>query len=151
MSRNGPSALADRRLERFIEFWMALPKTGGCALRKSIDLADCRSFAPYLLVVDVLGPELDFRARLAGTAVVERFGFELPGRRMSEMAEIREVARLIGDCAFAVDNRMPSLSFGAEPGDGGARPAYRRMMCPVAGNGDRVDMLIGVQIAEPSA
>lgn len=135
----GSDELADRRLERFLVYWRALPKMEGIAARGAIDLADCRAFAPYLLAVDVLGPELDFRARLAGTEVVERFGLEFAGRRMSELSNSEDVASLFLDCAIVVEHRVPRCS--------SKLPGYRRIICPVAGKGGGIELLIGIQVA----
>jgi hypothetical protein len=145
-----PEELADRHLERFDKYWRELPKNDGVVSRKYIDLADCRVFAPHLIIVEVMGPESDFRVRLAGTEVVDCFGLDFVGRRMSEIDISSEVERLIEDCAFAVENRVPKLRSGIVFADGAEKVGYRRILCPIAGKGGAIEMLIGVQVSMAS-
>ena len=77
--------LADPRLREIHAYWDG--KRGGRRMpsRRDLDPAEITTLLPYLQLLDVLGPPLDFRFRLVGTAVASICARDYTGARLSEL------------------------------------------------------------------
>lgn len=98
--------IASERLRQLVQYWSL--KRGGQRMpsRADIDPVDIPRLLPYLRLVDVLRePEIRFRYRLIGTAIVERMGIDITGRYIDESLFGRHTAKVLAGHQFAVRER----------------------------------------------
>lgn len=67
-------------LRSLFRYWRSLSRDGALPLRRDLDPIAMRPFLPYLYLLDAGATPDDLRYRLAGTRIVEAFGFD-PGNR----------------------------------------------------------------------
>jgi len=65
--------------QAYAAYWNALPKVGLIPPRSSFDPADLPSILPGFAVHEFVSPD-NILVRLSGSAVVERFGYEMTGK-----------------------------------------------------------------------
>ncbi len=79
--------------QRLYEYWLSLPRTGLLPQRASVDPNDLKDILPSISITEWHPPD-DLRYRLAGTGVVDRFGFDPTGQNFLELVEGMEKAVL---------------------------------------------------------
>lgn len=67
-------------LRGLFRYWRSLSRDGALPLRRDLDPIAMRPFLPHLYLLDAGAMPDDLRYRLAGTRIVEAFGFD-PSRR----------------------------------------------------------------------
>lgn len=138
--------LANPALRKFFTYWDTV--RGGRAMprRCDIDPIDMpRDVLPHVVLLDVVREPLDFRYRLAGTIVVERSGFELKGRLVSELP-ITRPAELYAEFAKVERDGRPRHS---EFSYRARHDEYRnveRLIAPLSDDGRSIGQLIGVAV-----
>jgi hypothetical protein len=139
--------LAHPILRALYDYWTTLPTERGLPGRQHIDPVAIKSLLPWLFMVDVetsrSGPV--FRYRLAGTGVVDLCDFEITGRTVEE-AFPEKATELNAELARTMSSRHPVHRSSPMPL---ARKSYllvESLLCPLAGNGAEVDMLIGALV-----
>lgn len=84
----GSVSLSERsniQLRELFEYWSERRGQRRMPARADIDPADIPKLLPHLLLADVDEQPADVRFRLVGTELVERFGGEFTGRRLSDL------------------------------------------------------------------
>lgn len=142
-----PASVDDPRIRRAYAYWDGLRAGLAIPGRADIDPERIKEILPHVLLVDVLADPLDFRFRLAGTDVVERYGQELTGRRLSEIDVDGKYDQIFAEYRLTVDRRQPQLFQEEFRQNTGRHVSYRRLLCPLSADGGRVDMLFGVQVS----
>lgn len=135
-------------------YWSAKRSSRAMPDRADIDPLDMpRGILPHIGLIDCL-PDGDFSYRLVGTELVERFGVNLTGRRISAMTEepFRQHAMRI--FSAAAQHGRPLYVESAIHWDGD-RPAAlgRRLVLPLSLRGRPSAMLLFAQVwqIEPQA
>lgn len=77
--------LPTRQLPFLLRHWQALRDHHGSVLPEYIDPFDLRPVLGYILLLDVLDDGADYRYRLYGSEVARIAGFDMTGKRTSEM------------------------------------------------------------------
>ena len=132
----------------FYDYWTALPREQGLPGRSHIDPQAIPSLLQWLMLVDVeeLIPKARFRYRLAGTGVVRLFGREFTGLTNRE-AFPQHATRLTADFLDVVNRREPVYHRTMVPMPGREFRNIERLLCPLAEDGQTVNMLVGVVCA----
>ena len=136
------------RLVRFYAYWLAQAPTGKLPGRQHIDPLDIPDLLPWINLVDVAREDdaLRYRHRLVGTAIVEYFGRDSTGRWYHEIYDDKTLEELYSVNAEVVRNRKPHYRDTMIPVSGRQFMRYERVICPLAGDGETVDMLAGVHV-----
>ncbi len=143
---NLEAQLTHPTLRAFYDYWLGLPADRGLPGRQHVDPWTIRALLPWLFMLDVEEPppHARFRWRLAGTGIVGLTGRELTGKTLQQALPER-ADRLGADFSQVVTRRRPDYHRCALPsGDGSDTHAIERLTCPLAKNGQTVNMLIGV-------
>jgi len=120
-------------------YWERLRAGRPCPYRAEIDPRDMDGDARHLFVLEDLG-QGNLRFRLAGTALIDAFGYELRGMSARSVMEGRARESFVA----LIDETL------AEPGVGYARlfapdgvTAWEVVLLPLRGNFGQIDRLIG--------
>ncbi len=120
-------------------YWERLRGGRPCPYRAEVDPRDMTGDARYLFVLEDLG-EGNLRFRLAGTALIDAFGYELRGMSARSVMEGRARESFVA----LIDESL------AEPGVGYARllapdgvTVWEVVLLPLRGNFGQIDRLIG--------
>ncbi len=132
-------------LGAFHRYWRTRASEGGLPGRQHIDPSDIRHLLPWLFMVDVEwpGPRPVFRFRLAGTEVVRLCDFEITGLTFEE-AFPDSAIELTADCTRALAARRPAHVKRPLPVPAKRHRLIDLLICPLAADGNLIDMLIGV-------
>lgn len=133
-------------LRAFYDYWLSLPADRGLPGRRHVDPWTIRALLPWLFMLDVEAPppHARFRWRLAGTGIVSLTGRELTGKTLQQALPER-ADTLVTHFSQVVTWRRPNYHRCALPSaDGGEQQPIERLTCPLAKDGQTVNMLIGV-------
>lgn len=135
-------------ISAFYDYWRGLPHERGLPGRHHVDPLAIPSLLQWLLLIDIeaLIPKAKFRYRLAGTGVVRLFGREFTGLTDSEAFPNR-AAQLTSDYLSVVNQRSPVYDHVSVPTPGREYRSLERLMCPLAADGQTINMLIGIVCA----
>lgn len=132
-------------LRAFHGYWRSLPSVNGLPGRQHVDPADIPDLLPWLVLLDVESPlpRPAFRFRLAGTGIVKLYGLEITGRTVRQAFPER-AAELNADFAQTMVARCPTYLRRPLPIPGKHYRSQESLICPLATDGQSIDMLIGV-------
>ncbi|MDX2101091.1 MAG: PAS domain-containing protein [Alphaproteobacteria bacterium] len=135
------------------QYWQrCLPGDGTLPGRHNLDPLDMpRLSLPYTLLVDVLNRGERLRFRLIGTELVKMSGRNLTGKFYDECYASSHLLSYIHDLyAALLETRRPLYTENiGTPGWAHGPRMVRRLMLPLAGNGQDIDMVYGVQDFTP--
>lgn len=95
----------------FLDLWKRKAAGRFAPSREEIDWLEMpMDVVPRIMIVDVLGPPLDFQYRYFGTWHVECHGRDLTGTRVSEYVDPDYRKFVLADYAEVVAARRPTLS-----------------------------------------
>ncbi|MFN4278221.1 MAG: PAS domain-containing protein [Ferrovibrio sp.] len=80
-----PEELPTQQIPFLLRHWHALRERHGSVRPEHVDPFDLRPVLGYVLLLDVLDDGADYRYRLYGTEVARIAGFDMTGKRTSEM------------------------------------------------------------------
>lgn len=129
------------------ETWLRLRNDGLLPGRADFDPVSVPALLPNIWLIDVQAEPLRFRFRLAGTAIVFTLGHELRGRWLDECFGGFESSVFAEDLKASVLDGKPrhyrgssSVRFARDVA------AVERIVLPLAGDGRKVDMLLGLTV-----
>lgn len=108
-----------------------------------------------VMVADVVaGPPLDFVVRYWGTALVEAFGFELSGRRVSETEHFGVLDKFLAEAPELLRAGEPQIRIVRLGGRTGVPRDFCSLRLPLASNGVDADSVMTLEnvaatLAEP--
>jgi len=140
---------ADRRILRLLEYWRRQrPARGRLPARVDIDPVELGSeLIPYIALIDVVDGGARFRFRLVGTQLAVEAGLDLSGRFVDELNPNRDYADYItGLYQRTMREKTPTYSETLYRAGGGRIGRSRRLLCPLAADGETVDMFVGAQV-----
>lgn len=141
-----------RRQADALAYWRDLYRQrAGLPARSDVDPAAMTAFLSRVTLVDVVpGPDtVRYRARLIGTAVVLRHGRDITGRFDDELYKGAYLAQLRRFYDRVREERQPLLVECRVHGEYGNR-RYSRLVLPLSGDGESVDMLMVVFAYDPA-
>ncbi|MGF1630245.1 MAG: PAS domain-containing protein [Kiloniellaceae bacterium] len=109
--------------------------------RRDLDPLDIPQLLPNIMLIDVAS-EVDMRYRLVGTALVGRMGRDITGLRVQDCYPGRNWEKILADYLYAIRKRRPCLRRDVAGGPSSQSLADLRLLLPLAGDGERVDMLL---------
>ncbi len=144
------NTLRDDRHRRACSYWRSKSPEGRLPGRRDIDPLEVPDLLPWLTLIDVVweggedgeGKRLRLRCRLIGTEVVDRFGRDITGFYAEEAYPEDYLAQALETYGAIIESRRPQLSRHQIPIEGREHAEYDRLILPLAGDGDRVDMFM---------
>lgn len=139
----GAPAAAARAHEELFAYWASLRGSGRLPGRRDIDPGKFKRHLPTISLIDVIPEPLDFRMRLAGTALYGVYGREITGRMVSEVYAGSAVDYWRSELAQVVKERRPSVGAHNLAWRGASHLSILWLRLPLATNGRDVDMILG--------
>jgi hypothetical protein len=148
--------LRDRRIARLLGLWRAArPKSeqGAPDLlpgRAAIDpLMLGAELLPYAALIEATDNATRFRFRLIGSRLAEHAGLDLTGHYIEDLNPNRDYVEYInGLYRLGRDEGLPIYSETGYRAPSGRTGLTRRLTCPLAADGRKVDMFVAVQVFE---
>ena len=141
------------RFRRLADYLASKAPPGKLPGRQHIEPLEIPDLLPHLMLVDVVpqaGGGLRYRIRLVGTDVVAIQGADHTGHFVEDVLTAAEGADIIGKYDEIVRARQPQYRSGVVATPGRDHVAYERLVFPLAGDGEHVDMLIFVFVRPKS-
>jgi hypothetical protein len=140
--------LPDPRLRGLLAYWRRLRASGGLPRLPDIDPIEMGDAVGYAMLLEAL-PEGDFRYRLYGSRIAERAGFDMTGKRTSEVPTHQSMAAFFGTVYRAASlRRVPVFTRHAPPSKVNV-VYWTRLVLPLSGADGRIDFLVGNIPGEP--
>jgi len=115
------------------EYWLNLPKEAGVPDRRDVDAPQLpRTILPNVALLEIIDDCADARVRLAGQQYSDNFGFNMTGKRTTEMTEGEYRDYILGHFRKLVDSRHPIYSESAFRWDQGGQLRTRRVLMPLS-------------------
>ena len=144
-----PDPIPDKRLTMLYQYWLQRRGDRAMPARRDLDPVDIPTLLPHLMLAEV-GDDVDFRYRLAGTAVTRAAGTELTGRSVASAGSDPDFRDRLLACLHRVAaTSQPLYSQGPYPrvGKPDAQPWYvASVMLPLSEDGCTVNMILGAQV-----
>jgi hypothetical protein len=134
--------LPDPRLRELLSYWRGLPRTGDLPALDAVDPIAMGPAVGYAMLLQAL-PDGDFRYRLYGSRIAERAGFDMTGKRTSEIPTNPASAAFFGAVYAAVTLRRAPIFTRHVPPPQVAVTEWSRLVLPMQGLDGRLDFLVG--------
>ena len=133
-------------LQGLFDYWASKWNDGRLPGRQHIDPAEILKMWPSLYLIDVvrLSEQPRFRFRYVGEEIANKFLRDATGKWFDELYDTETYERLVVGYRKALDTKRPNHALLNMPIEGREYILYERLVCPLAADGDTVDMLIGV-------
>ncbi|MEO9904347.1 PAS domain-containing protein [Nisaea sp.] len=138
--------LEDERLQRLLSYWREKADGRTGASIASIDPTEMRFVLGYLMLLDVIEDGFDFRYRLYGTMISERFGRDVTGSTLRQFGD-REfiISFFLGSYQAVTDRRQPLLTV-HYPKHTSETASWTRLILPLKDENDEITRLLVGQI-----
>jgi len=147
--------IADPLLRELYAYWQARRGARFAPARRDLDPLDLPRLLPHLLLTEVVtqtepngGHQRRYRYRLAGTEVERHFGCSMGGRWIDELMQGRYRGYVLDLYERLVASRRPIYSqsiYGRLGLERRAGMVTRRLMLPLSGDGEMIDMVLSGQ------
>lgn len=126
-------------------YWDAARGGRSMPARTDLDPLEMKAALPYLMLIDVVGPE--FRYRLVGTQVVQDFGRDLTGKTVGQQIRPMPFAADVGALFRRVrDEGRPVFTTGHHQTPDGVTHSVSRLLLPLGEDG-RTGMIMICRLA----
>lgn len=141
-----PPTIDEPLLHAVREYWRSKRQGRRMPARADLDVLELRPFMGSMFLMDVLDGGADFRFRLIGTVLVERFGRDSTGKTFAETYRdadpatadwLRTIYRRVAAEAVPVWSRAPLDQVGRD------FVVSAAIHLPLSADGERVDMIFG--------
>jgi hypothetical protein len=129
-------------LRSLLAYWESRRNGHPMPARADLDPLHFPALMSRVMLVDVLGPPLDFRYRLVGTAAVERLGADYTGARFSELAYQTPSSLMFSFAMAITEARQPGWAEIRHVGPDLTSRTSIILAMPLSGDGQTVDMLL---------
>lgn len=147
LAQMGGAASAKRAHEELFAYWASRREQGRLPGRAHLDPNDFKRHLPTISLIDVLrGPPRDYRLRLAGTGLYNVYGGEITGKRLGEVYAPTAETYWRAELDKVVDERRPAAGFHSLNWRGSSHLSILWLRLPLAGDGFRVDMILGYDV-----
>ncbi len=137
-------ASAIRAHEEMFAYWASLRSAGRLPARADIDPGRFKRHLPTVSLIDVIrGEKLDFRIRLAGTALYGLHSREITGLTVVEAYGPRDAPYWTSELEKVVTTARPAAGLRPLPGRDSDALSVMWLRLPLASNGAEVDMILG--------
>ncbi|MEE8445015.1 MAG: PAS domain-containing protein [Alphaproteobacteria bacterium] len=126
------------------EYWLSKASGGNLPGRRDIDPIEIPQILDSVFLIDVIRSDagLRFRYRLTGTKIVQIYQNECTGMWVED-AFPEQADELIAGYTEAVESGVATHARYAAPSPGRDHITVERLICPLAADGETVDMLFG--------
>jgi len=138
--------IESERLRDIYRYWLSKCRDGALPSRTDIEPTEIPALLPNVFLVDVVDGGRDFRYRLIGTHITESVGFEFTGQLVSEFMIGREAALRATDYRKVIEHQEPRYGIGDMVAFGGDQLSCERVLCPMSGDGESINMIFGGMI-----
>jgi hypothetical protein len=146
--------LADRRVlsapthsacKALLAYWQSKRSGGSLPRRKDIVPAEIPQLLPHLMIIEPVNGGGDWKYRLVGTAVAQRYGFDWTGKKMTELLDAATAPAIIRFYSDVAAMRAPNFVMGRAMIEGRDHVVYECGSFPILGSdGVTVWILMGV-------
>jgi hypothetical protein len=144
------SASAVRAHEEILGYWRSRRDRGRLPGRAQIDPEHIKRHLPTISLIDVRATDgvalRDYRLRLAGTGLYGVYGGEITGKRLSEVYAADAAIYWRTELDKVVESRSPGVGLHSLEWRGVPHLSILWLRLPLAGDGDRVDMILGYDV-----
>jgi hypothetical protein len=145
-----PDDFRSRELREAFDYWEAKRGVRAMPARQDIDPAEMVAWLSKVFLVEVIYPAnsarpCDFRFRLVGTDVVARYGRDFTGRVLSDLDLEGRTDALRDEYGQAAIRAKPQYFLDCTYQANGRPLHYERLLMPLSNDGERPNMLLGVQ------
>jgi len=130
---------------RMLAYWQSRRRDGRLPARRDLDPMEFRFVLGSVVIVEVQRNPLRFRYRVHGIDLVQRDGFDLTGKWLTDHPEPQYRERIEKAWGLVVESGRIMHGFRDYQVDGRTR-RYEVLILPLADNGTDVDRLFVVQI-----
>ncbi len=140
----GQPAAAIRAHEEVFSYWSSLRGGAPAPARGSLDPRDMTRHLPAVSLTEVLpGAAIDYRFRLAGTALYSVYGREITGRRLGEVYNSAAADYWRDELGRIVRDRRPGVGIHNMAWRGASHLSLVWIRLPLSTQGGDVDMILG--------
>ena len=144
MTRIGHPDAAIRAHEELFSYWASLRGGAPAPARGRLDPRDMTRLLPNVSLTEVLpGDAIDFRIRLAGTALYGVYGREITGRRLGEVYNSAAADYWRDELGRIVRDRRPAVGVHSMAWRGASHLSLVWIRLPLSTKGAEVDMILG--------
>lgn len=137
-------------LQSLFDYWRRKRGDRIAPSRNDIVPTEIKTQLPRVFMVDVVpGTPPRFRFRLAGTAVVDRFGEEITGKFLDELDLDNRAREIALDYQRILQIEQPICSRWNYVKHDGRLLRYERLLLPLSNDGKTIDMILGAAAEEP--
>ena len=147
-----PPALDDPRFRWLFDYWLDRLADGQLPSRADIDPIDFPHLLGRINLIEVLHtqPRMRFRYRLWGTKIADLIGRDYTGRFIEDLMLPTDYRRISGALTETVESHRPHFWQVPIPFIGRDFGSYRRLLLPLASDGETVDLLMALLIEDDS-
>lgn len=140
----------DARLGQLLDWWTGhCDRLGHLPARRDFDPLLMRALLPYIYMVDVIDLGRRYRWRLIGTEITAMARRNSTGRYFDEIHDAAAYAEATASFAAVVSACRPQRSVGALSYLDRGFVTYEAMKVPLADDGRRIDMILGLAVIAP--
>jgi len=152
-----------RAHEEILSYWRSRRQRGRLPGRAQIDPRDFKRHLPTISLINVQheagdGAEalsgadgVDYSLRLAGTGLYSVYGGEITGKRLEDVYSAEAAAYWRAELGRVVATRSPGVGVHSLAWRGLPHLSILWLRLPLAGDGDKVDMILGYDVVVGSA
>jgi two-component system, sensor histidine kinase PdtaS len=138
--------VGDPELEALYAYWIRQCVNRPMPRRADINPKGIVSLLPQVFIVDICQP-LRFRFRLVGSAICDRWHDDLTGKWLDELKFDGELKTVLQQYASVARTGIPRVDKEEFVNEEGRYLHYRRLLLPLSEDGQKPNMLIGIQKA----
>jgi hypothetical protein len=138
----GVSAVAARAHEEVFGYWSSLRREARLPSREDVNPFRLKRLLPTISLIDI-GPDGDYRLRLAGTGLYSVYGREITGRTLNEVYSAPAAEYWREQLDKVMTERRPLVGCHNLGWRGAPHTSILWQRLPLARNGRDVDMILG--------
>jgi len=139
----GAPTAAARAHEELFAYWASRRQGARLPGRRDLDPSDIKRLLPTITLTEVVRPALDFRIRLAGTALYDVYGREITGKMLSDVYNSAAADYWRTELSRVVESGRPAVGVHNLAWRGASHLSVLWLRLPLAANGTDVDMILG--------
>ena len=132
-----------RAHEELFAYWAGLRQRGTLPGRRDLDPGRIKRLLPTVSLTQVIREPLDYRLRLAGTALYGVYGGEITGKRLTDVYNTAAADYWRAELDQVVADRRPRAGHHSMAWRGAAHTTLLWLRLPLASNGRDVDVILG--------
>lgn len=138
--------LDDNRLQRLASYWREKADDQDAASISAIDPMEMRYVLGYIMLLDVIDAGYDFRYRLYGTQISERFGKDVTKKTIRQFGDNEYIVNFFLGAYQAVTERRQPLLTVHYPKNASETESWTRLILPLKNENNEIARLLVGQI-----